>query len=202
MDAGSDTTSIALTHVVYFLAKHPECLAKLRTEIETSVKGTPSNESLAYAQVGNLPYLQACLNEAMRLRPALSAGLQRRTPPEGMSISGEWIAGNTLVSVPAYTVHRDPIVFPEPEAFRPERWIDEKAKSFQKYILTFSAGGRVCIGKNITYLEQSLLVAEIVRKFDFELPDENWEMEWEEHFNLWPKCLPLKFSRRDGTSSW
>ena len=89
-----------------------------------------------------------------------------------------------------------PLHFPRSRFIQPERWLGEEAKNFQKYILTFSAGGRVCIGKNITYLEQSLLVAALVRRYDFELPSQAWKMEWEEYFNSWPKQLPVRFTRR------
>lgn len=133
----------------------------------------------------------------MRLRPSLSPSLQRETPAEGTSINGEWVAGHTMVSVSPFVAHRDPRIFPDPEAFVPERWLDGKAKGFAKYILTFSAGGRVCIGKNIAYLELSLVLAAVVRGWDFGLSaGDEWEVEWEEHFNTWPKALPLLFNRR------
>ena len=195
VDAGSDTTSIALTNVIYFLAKHPDKLRKLREEIDATFNSVPSSVP-SYSQVRNLPYLRACLDESMRLRPSLSPGMQRETPSEGLSIAGEWIAGNTMVSVAPFVVHRDPTVFPEPNAFVPERWLDGKSKDLQKYFFTFSAGARVCIGKNLSYLEQSVLVAAVVRRYDFGLPSADWTMEWEEYFNTWPKRLPLEFRHR------
>lgn len=102
------------------------------------------------------------MDEAMRLRPSLSPGLQRETPTEGISIDGEWVAGNTMVSVSPFIAHRDPDIFPNPSSFVPERWLEDQSRRFAKYILTFSAGGRVCIGKNIAYLELSPLVAAIM----------------------------------------
>lgn len=109
-----------------------------------------------------------------------------------------------MVSIPAFTAHRDPAVFTSPAVYLPERWLGEAGKQLHKYTLTFSAGGRVCIGKNITMLEQSLLVAAVVRKYDFELPSSDWKMQWEEHFNMWPKALPLVFRPRSvgGSVVW
>lgn len=196
VDAGSDTTSIALTHVMYCLAKNPDKLLILRKELDETLSHLATTEIPSYSQVRDLPYLRACLDEAMRLRPSLSPGLQRETPPEGLAVSGEWIPGNTMVSVSPFIAHRDPNVFPDPESFLPERWLDGKSKDFAKYILTFSAGGRVCIGKNIAYLEQTLLVASIVRRYDFSLVSKDWSMEWEEYFNTWPTSLPLSFRLR------
>jgi cytochrome P450 len=183
---------------MYCLAKHPEKLSKLRDELADALPNNSGTDVPSYQQVRDLPYLRACLDEAMRLRPSLSPGLQRETPAEGVAIDGEWIPGNTMVSVSPFIAHRDPNVFPNPTSFVPERWLEEKSKDFSKYILTFSAGGRICIGKNIAYLEQTLLVAAVVRKYDFLLPSFAWQMGWEEYFNTWPKSLPLVFSYRPG----
>lgn len=106
-----------------------------------------------------------------------------------------------MVSIPAFTAHRDPSIFPQPDAFYPERWLGDGGKAFQKHILTFSAGGRVCIGKNITLLEQSMLIAAMVRRYDFALPSPGWVMQWEEHFNMWPRSLPLVFRQRKVTGT-
>ncbi|KAI6881205.1 cytochrome protein, partial [Hortaea werneckii] len=93
LDAGSDTTSIALTHVMYCLTKNPEKLLKLRKELDNSLSHLSPEDLPAYSHVRDLPYLRACLDEAMRLRPSLSPGLQRETPPEGLAIGGEWVPG-------------------------------------------------------------------------------------------------------------
>jgi cytochrome P450 len=194
VDAGSDTTSIALTHVMYCLAQHPEKLSRLQEELTKAIPADPSLVIPSYEQVRDLPYLRACIDEAMRLRPSLSPGLQRETPSEGLAVDGEWISGNVMVSVSPFVAHRDPALFPNPTSFVPERWLDEKSKEFSKYILTFSAGGRICIGKNIAYLEQTILVAAIVRRYQFSLPSPTWQMGWEEYFNTWPRSLPLRFN--------
>lgn len=192
VDAGSDTTAIALTHLLYQLCKNPDKLELLRRTLQ----GTFDGEIPSFDTVKNNKYLRACIDESLRLLPPVSFGLQRKTPPEGAMILGEWVPGNTLVGVPAYVAHRDPDVFPEPETFCPERWLGEAAKDFQKYYIAFSAGARGCIGRNISYLEQHVLVAALVMRYDMELADPDFEMVWEERFNLWPKALPIKFTRR------
>ncbi|KAL2847832.1 benzoate 4-monooxygenase cytochrome P450 [Aspergillus pseudoustus] len=194
MNAGSDTTAIQLTHVIYYLLKNPAKLRKLQQELDEHI---PPNDDLpSYSLVQTLPYLKACLDESLRLSPPVSFGLQRKTPPEGMSINNRWIPGNTLVSVPAYIAHRDESVFPNAETFMPERWLSDQAKEFQKYFIPFSAGSRGCIGRNITYLEQHVLIAALIRRFEFSLADPNWEMQWEERFNLWPSAMPVVIRHR------
>lgn len=113
-----------------------------------------------------------------------------------MYIDGHWIPGNTTVAVPAYTAHRNPDIFTEPEEFRPERWLGDGAKRAQASFIAFSSGGRGCIGRNISYMEQSILVATLIRRYDFELPSPDWQLQWEEAFNLWPGPMPLSIRRR------
>lgn len=149
MNAGSDTTAIAMNNAMYLLLANPRCLEKLRTELDTVIE--PSETVVAYDKVRHLPYLRACLDEALRMYPPSTFGLPRRTPPEGAPILGDFIPGETSVSISAYVAHRDPKVFPEPETFRPERWLGDDAKELQAAFITFSTGARGCIGRNISY---------------------------------------------------
>lgn len=194
VDAGSDTTAIALTHIMYHLLRNPTVLSRLRQEINQAV---PNDVAIAPdAAVRSLPYLRACLDESLRLSPPVAFGLNRKTPDGGMYIDGHWIPGGTTVAVPAYTAHRNPDVFDEPEEFRPERWLSDGAKRALASFIPFSTGGRGCIGRNISYMEQSILVATLVRRYDFELPSPDWQLQWEEAFNLWPGPMPLSIRRR------
>lgn len=183
-----------MTHTVYCLAKHPDKLAALIAEIDENVDA--AQDISRYDQLRRLPYLRACIDESMRLRPALSAGMQRENPVQGATIAGNHIPGNVFVSVPAFVSHRNPAIYPDPESFIPERWLGECGKELQRYNMAFSAGGRVCIGKNIAYIELSMALAALVRRYTFALPSEDWKVQWEEHFNMWPTALPLVLRRR------
>lgn len=194
MNAGSDTTAIAMNNAMYLLLKNPECLAKLRAELDAVVE--PSEVVIAYDTLRHLPYLRACLDEAMRMFPPSTFGLPRRTPPEGAPILGDFIPGETSVSISAYVAHRDPKVFPEPEKFKPERWLGEDARDLQAAFITFSAGARGCIGRNISYLEQTVLLASVVHMFEWSLPSPDWEPDLFEAFNLSPGPMPLKVWKR------
>ncbi|KAE8143442.1 cytochrome P450 [Aspergillus pseudotamarii] len=195
LDAGSETTAIALTHLLYYLIKNPNCFLKLRKEVSEAITG---DKVAPYAKVKSLPYLKACIEESLRLSPPLPRGLERVTPPAGAHIMGEFIPGNVGVSVPAYVAHRDPDVFPEPEAFMPERWFNnENIGKMRDAFIPFSAGGRACIGRNITMIEQQILIATLVYRYDFSLPSPDWTLQNEEAFNLWPVDLPVKVWKRD-----
>ncbi|KAE8340462.1 hypothetical protein BDV24DRAFT_175348 [Aspergillus arachidicola] len=194
MNAGTVTTAIAITNVLYQLIRHPEAMAKLREEID-GVLG-PNEIVASYDTVKHLPYLRACLDESLRILPPTPHGLPRQTPPEGMEILGEWVPGNTSVSMSAYVAHRDESVFPEAHKFIPERWLGEAGKELGPYFITFSAGARSCIGRNISYLEQTKAVATLVHRYDFALPYPDWEPKRFESMNHILGEMPIKIWRR------
>ncbi|KAH7359261.1 cytochrome P450 [Plectosphaerella cucumerina] len=197
MNAGSVTTAIALANVLYQLIRNPEVLRRLREEVDAVLE--PEEIIAPYDKVKHLPYLRACLDESLRLFPPTPQGLTRKTPPEGLHIMGEWIPGNTTVSVSALVAHRSS-AFKEADKFVPERWLSEEGKNLQSYFISFSAGARGCIGRNISYLEQTVFVASMVHRYGFALAD-GFEMERRETFNWILGEMPIKIWRRDlGTS--
>lgn len=179
------------------LVKHPEVLKKLCEEVDAIAE--EDEVSISYDKVKDLPYLRACLDESMRVLPPTPFGLPRKTPPEGCDVFGQWVAGNTSVSMSSYVAHRDEKMFPDPEVFRPERWMGEEGKKLQPYFITFSAGARGRIGRNISYLEQTIIIASMVHRYEFELQSPDFEQAVYEHFNLVPGPLPLKIWRRQIT---
>lgn len=195
LNAGSDTTALAMNNVMAWLIKTPDVLQRLREELDSVLD--PEDVVAPYDKVKHLPYLRACLDESLRVTPSTSFGLPRRTPPEGAKILDEWVEGETTVSMSAYVAHRDPVVFPEPEKFNPDRWLGDKGKDLQPYFISFSAGSRGCIGRNISYLEQTVLLASVVHRYDFALPSPTWEQERWETTNLMAGPMPLKVWRRD-----
>ena len=196
IDAGADTTAIALTQVLDLLIRHPEHLSTLREEIDSVLE--PEDIVAPYDTVKNLPFLRACLDEALRIMPPTSAGLPRRTPPEGARILGEWIPGDTSVSMTIYTAHHDTSIFPNPEEFQPNRWMDlEERKRMEPYFIPFSTGARGCIGRNISYLEQAVVLASVVHRYEFALPAPEWELGRFEAFNLLVGEMPIKMWRRE-----
>jgi cytochrome P450 len=92
--------------------------------------------------------------------------------------------------------HRDEARFPQADKFIPERWLGEEGKQLQPYFLAFSAGARGCIGRNISYLEQTVVLASMLRRYEFALPHPNWEIERLETMNWLIKEMPVKIWRR------
>jgi len=102
--AGSDTTSATLTNIFFLLAKHPDKLQALQLELDSSYK--EEKNGINPKDASERPFLEGVINEALRLFPPVPSGLPRVTPKEGIIIAGVFIPGDTIVSVPTYTMHR------------------------------------------------------------------------------------------------
>ncbi|OOQ90429.1 putative P450 monooxygenase [Penicillium brasilianum] len=168
--AGSDTTGISMSAIIYFLMKHPHCLKKLRDEIETAEREENISSPVSFQEAQKLPYLQATIKEALRLHAAVGQILSRVVPEGGAHIAGRHFPQGTVVGVNAWVVHTDENIWgKDVHEFRPERWlVDKEQVAFmdQNY-LAFGAGSRTCIGKNISFLEMTKLLPQLVRRFDF-----------------------------------
>ncbi|GIJ90957.1 hypothetical protein Asppvi_009922 [Aspergillus pseudoviridinutans] len=168
--AGSDTTGISMSAIIYFLMKHPSCLQKLRDEIETADRQGNLSNPVTFQEAQKLPYLQATIKEALRLHAAVGQILSRVVPDGGAQIAGRHFPQGTVVGVNAWVVHSDENIWGKnAHEFRPERWLVEKEQLafLDQNYLAFGAGSRTCIGKNISLLEMTKLLPQLVRRFDF-----------------------------------
>ena len=97
----------------------------------------------------DLVYLDAVIKEGLRCFPPIPMSLPRYVPSDGRTINGYFLPGHTIVSCQAWSVNRlDEQVFPEPDAFKPERWLEEKGfHERNRLFFSFASGGRGCIGK-------------------------------------------------------
>lgn len=130
------------------------------------------------------------------MRPASSMGLPRVVPKGGRVIAGQFIDEGVTVSVPTYTLLRNADAFDSPTEYNPDRWITGDKERMSKAHLPFSIGPRACIGRNIAYFEQLLVISSLVRLFDFDFPDPNFNLATLERFNSNPGELVLTSRRR------
>ena len=133
--------------------RNPNAYSKLSAEIDTAIaKGTLSLP-VSYAQAITLRYLKACINEGMRLHPSVGLTMPRVVPAGGTTISGFYFPEGYRVGINGAVVQYDTDVFgPDAEVFRPERWLEGHSARMEKTMLVFGAGGRTCIGKNVSFL--------------------------------------------------
>ncbi|RKP06407.1 cytochrome P450 [Thamnocephalis sphaerospora] len=124
--------------------------------------------------VKNLPYLNAVLHEAMRMRPPAIVTF-RETPPGGLELCGHFIPEKCAVYISIYGIHHLPEVYGEDaDYFRPERWIDsspEQLTRMRQMFLAFSMGSRACIGRNLAWMELRMALATLLRRYTFHIPD-------------------------------
>ncbi|KAI9708220.1 MAG: hypothetical protein M1820_004174 [Bogoriella megaspora] len=177
--AGADSTTIAMRSVLYNLMKHPGHLAKVLEEIDAADAVGLLSSPIKHSEVITLKYTCAAIKEAMRIFPPWQIHMPRHTPPEGLEISGKYIAGGYRVGANPALVHFDKEVFgPDANDFKPERWLESDQRSFamDKAILGFGAGTRTCIGKNLALAEVHKTVSELLRHYTFEMShDRPWK---------------------------
>lgn len=168
--AGSDTTAISLNATVHNIITHPDVLAKIRAEMDEAVARGALSDPPTFAETQALPYLQAALKEALRMHPATGLPLWRQVPAGGVTLCGQYFPAGTEVGVNSWVAHRNQDVWGvDADDYRPERWLDspeDKLRQMNALFMPFGLGSRTCIGKNISLLEISKVVPQLLRKFD------------------------------------
>lgn len=152
--AGSDTTSIALRAIVYFLCRNPRCMQRLVEEIDKADSEKELHTPISYREASELPYLTAVLKESMRLHPSVGLLMERHVPAQGVEIDGHFLKAGTIVGINPWVTNHNEQVFPNPHEFRPERWLEASETQVRVmdslWELNFGGGARKCIGRNIS----------------------------------------------------
>ena len=162
--AGHETTSQALTWTWYLLSQNPSVEKKLHAELDKVLgKRVPK-----LADAEKLPYLDRIANESLRLYPP--AYTLPRVVDEEAEIGGYIIPPGAQVLLCTYLCHRDPRWFPEPDEFKPDRWLTGSGGVLHpQAFFPFGAGPRACVGKHFARLELLLALATIARRFRLRL---------------------------------
>ena len=164
MLAGHETTANLLAWTWYQLALQPEVRARLEVELDEVLGGRPPS----YDDLPRLPYTAQILDETLRLFPPAYVVGRLATRP--VRLGGAQVAPGDIVIVSIRGMHRRPDYWPEPEAFRPERFTEAAKKARGKVgYLPFGAGPRVCIGNHFALVEAQLILATWAQRFRFRL---------------------------------
>ncbi|KAK5139945.1 hypothetical protein LTR04_003238, partial [Oleoguttula sp. CCFEE 6159] len=188
--AGSDTTAISTRAIIYYLLKNPEHKRRLVSEIDDMRSRGKLSDPVTLDEANNMEYLQAVMYEALRLHPAVGMSLPRVTPEGGVEIDGRFLPAGTVIGVNPWVVHRNKDVFGEDvESFRPDRWLKEDNGDMQvfrgdllriltnllmlsdRFFFAFGSGARMCLGRNISWMEMSKLIPTMFMHYDLELSD-------------------------------
>lgn len=157
--AGHETTAIGLAWAFYWLHRYPATLRKLIDEID-ALGVSPSPEALA-----KLPYLGAVCDESLRRTPVLPMAPRRVMKPFRLR---DWeIPAGVSVAAAIAAVHADPSIYPDPEVFRPERFLERKFSPFE--FLPFGGGNRRCLGAAFASYEMRIVLGSMLAKHAFTL---------------------------------
>ncbi|KAH8107519.1 high nitrogen upregulated cytochrome P450 monooxygenase 2 [Phellopilus nigrolimitatus] len=223
--AGSDTTSSTLGGIFYYLLTHPDVYKRLQKEVD-AVFPPGEGDPFDATKLIEMPFLNAVINETLRLQPAVATYIQRA--PEAGS-GGKWVGDRffpegTAVVVPPYVLHRDPRYFhPSPDAFWPERWLRQSAakraenqaieittnsKSDDPGVILntaafipFSYGPEICAGRNLALTELRMVVSLIIQRFEVRFASgydpREWETKLEDWFTMKNGRLPVMLTSRN-----
>ena len=189
--------------IMYFLTRYPEEMTKLRNELLPLMITPPGlGVSFRSEKLASLNHLNGVINEALRLYPIIPSASYRMTPPQGVSIAGTFIPGNTNVWTPQYTIGRSEEIYEEPNRFFPERWYKypEMVKDPSAFA-PFLIGPASCIGKPLALQNVRSTIAKLVCIFDISLPPGDDGSGFEKGIkDRWPLGVPelmLTFTKRE-----
>lgn len=189
--AGADTTSVALTNCFFFLARHKDKQTKLVEEIRNRFA---TIEDIRAKDLASLPYLQAVIQESMRIWPSATGHMERINYKEDTMVSGYKVPkGAEIASNMMYITH-DERNFHSPNEFKPERWIDPDCKDNLAASQPMQVGPRQCIGQALGWQEMRLVIANLL--WHFELDSHDKVLDNRDVTATWRGKIRMKVSKR------
>jgi cytochrome P450 family 110 len=157
--AGHETTAITLAWALFAVHKNPEVRERLLTELD-ALGPDADPETIA-----KIPYLGAVIDETLRLYPVVEVVFRVLRKP--WKFGGYELPAGVAVSPAINLVHQRPDIYPEPQRFKPERFLETKPKPHE--YLPFGGGNRRCIGAAFSHLESRIAIGILLRELEFEL---------------------------------
>ena len=213
-----DTTSTTISYLCWELSRRADIAGKLQAELDAIIPDCKTFPDISILQ--DLPYLSAFVKEGwrcfsihhlscdelfqgLRLYGAAPSLLERVVPessaktavPEAFDLMGYALPPGTLVGTQAWSAHRNSTVFPSPESFLPERWLETgdnkgQLEAMNRHMMPFGTGSRVCGGQNLAQIVLRISIAAIARNFDVVSPSRTTEtsMEMRDSFVRYSFC--------------
>ncbi|KAJ5190082.1 hypothetical protein N7472_009096 [Penicillium cf. griseofulvum] len=182
MTAGSETNATLLCGCLYYAMHDRQVWTKLSTEIRTEFS---QEAAMTNARLQALPYLNAVIEEALRIYSVVPSTFPRRTSPDGATIAGKFVPGDFAIGINGYAAAMSEINFVCPTEFHPERWLGDPRfeRDDKKAHQPFSTGPRNCLGKNMAMAFARLAVARFMWNFDAQLAQES--VSWAEKQDIY-----------------
>ncbi len=183
--AGHETTTGQISWGLIDLLRHPGELERAREELD----GLP--ETMNAKDVRRLAHLDRCLHESERLHPV--APMMVRSTVEPMEVEGREIPTGAMVMLSPAMTHRLEEEFPEPDAYRPDRYVE--APEQLRKLIGFGGGLHRCLGMRFAYLEMTVVLARLLQRYEFTLRDEDPQPITGQGAK-WPESTAVAYRRR------
>ncbi|XP_071951934.1 cholesterol 24-hydroxylase-like isoform X2 [Antedon mediterranea] len=165
--AGNETTSSLLSFTLILLGRHPDVQRKVQLEIDEVIDG---KKDIEYHDLLKLKYLSMVFKEVLRIHPPVHSSIRKLSSE--LTLNGFKFAKGTLVQFPHSLISRLEKYYKNPLEFHPERWTDSKlteSNNFNYQYFPFSAGPRICIGKDFALIEARIITARLIGRFNIRL---------------------------------
>lgn len=210
IEAGSETTSAALNSLMLYLSAYPSVQTRAHTELDAVIG---DERSPTFADEEQLPYIRCIIKEILRLRPVTNMGTPHYTSAD-IIYKDYFIPKGSVVAIQQYAIHYDPERYPDPAAFKPERYADHHLKSgayaggndpYERDHFSFGAGRRICTGLHLAENSLYITLAKILWAFDIlppldpdgrEIPVDCSDDAYEPGANTLPKPFKCRFIPR------
>ncbi|MCJ1250608.1 hypothetical protein MMC30_007836 [Trapelia coarctata] len=205
--AGSDAISTGMAGCFFYLSRHPGACAKVSAEVR---RAFPSADDIRTGQtLTSCVYLRACIDESLRMSPPVGGALWREACAGGVNINGRMIPKGYDVGVGIYAIQHNPVYYPDPFRYNPERWVVSETNTKESVDLArsafsaFSMGPVGCVGKNLAYMELMVTMARVLWTVDMKdmtatepaVPKAKYLSGYKDHF-------ASEYLLRDRFTSW
>lgn len=180
MASGADTTSCILTAAILHISTNPIVHSRLLAEISAADSAGNLSRPAKYNEIRQFPYLQAVIQELVRIHPPMANPFWRTAPDAGIMLEGHFIPSGTHIGINEWVISRNQQLYGEDvDVFRPERWIDcdaETKKLRERMDVFFGYGDYMCLGRNFAMLQLYKVIVEMYRNFEVVVahPDRPW----------------------------
>lgn len=191
--AGTETTAHALSFTTGELALHPEVFQKARSEVD---RVWDRQGGITAENIRELAYTRSVFKETLRLY-SIASGSTEIQATQDIHIENYTIPRGTLITWSMLAAGRDPEVYPNPDRFLPERWLEDGKDNPSIPSIVFGSGLHRCLGEHLSMVEATIMLALLIRHFDWELINGRSSLEGLQNLLIYPADgIPIRFQAR------
>ena len=191
----------------FYLSRRPEAYTKVCAEVRRVFNS--ADEIRTGQKLTSCGYLRACIEESLRMSPPVGGALWREVCKGGVNINGHTIQQGYDVGIGIYAIQHNPVYYPAPFSYRPERWIvgedttKESVDLARSAFSAFSIGPVGCVGKNLAYVELMMTMARVVWSLDIkDMTDIKPEAPLDMYLGNYKDHRESEYWLRDRFTSW